>query len=162
MRSIPFLAAAGNHDLIDRGRMLVLAFLAGVAVNVGREFIPYSKGLCACCAVLALLLLSFPAVQFLAVLPVAYLTVWLGLLNPPRVLFLTRGDYSYGVYLYGFVVQQLIRQLLPQQVGSMMALFVGALIVSFGLAYVSWHVVEKPALRLKRLIGARSIAPHRT
>ncbi len=55
------------------------------------------------------------------------------------------GDYSYGVYLYGFLVQQSMREIFPdmylrthQMVCMLVALILGAL---------SWHLVEKPVMQ---------------
>lgn len=57
-------------------------------------------------------------------------------------------DYSYGVYIYSFVVQQTMARFGVQALGYWgFALSTGA--VSFGLAFLSWHLVEKQALRLK-------------
>ena len=137
------------------GRMLVLCFLSGVSVYVARAVIPYSKALCALCAVLSVGFLSLPGAQFLAPLPVAYMTVWLGLLNPPKARLLSSGDYSYGIYLYGFVIQQCIVHFFKGSVGSMFTLFVTGLLGASLFACFSWHVIEKPALRLKRVISSR-------
>ncbi len=57
------------------------------------------------------------------------------------------GDYSYGVYIYAFPVQQIIANLLsPISPWPMVAL---SGIVTLMLAVISWHVVEKRFLRLK-------------
>jgi peptidoglycan/LPS O-acetylase OafA/YrhL len=62
------------------------------------------------------------------------------------------GDYSYGVYVYAFPVQQVISQLVTPHSGWI--LFLLAMPVTFGLAVLSWHFVERPALDLKtRLTG---------
>jgi peptidoglycan/LPS O-acetylase OafA/YrhL len=57
------------------------------------------------------------------------------------------GDFSYGLYLYAFPVQQIIAKLLPGI--SLLLANLGALLVTLALAYISWHVVEQPVLRLK-------------
>ena len=82
------------------------------------------------------------------------LTVWLGLRDPPRAAILRSGDYSYGIYLYGFVIQQLVMDLIGERIGSALALFAIALPTSAAIAVLSWHVVERPALRLKRILSA--------
>lgn len=57
-------------------------------------------------------------------------------------------DYSYGLFLYAFPVQQSIAALAPG-IGPwpMCAL---ATTITLALAYLSWHLIEAPALRLKR------------
>lgn len=57
------------------------------------------------------------------------------------------GDYSYGLYLYGFVVQQLVAHWFPQFGPG--RLFAASFPVALCLAIASWHLIEKPALRFK-------------
>jgi peptidoglycan/LPS O-acetylase OafA/YrhL len=57
------------------------------------------------------------------------------------------GDYSYGVYIYAFPVQQAIAFLYPQlNFGIYVALCTA---VTLTLAIFSWHLVEKAALAFK-------------
>lgn len=59
------------------------------------------------------------------------------------------GDLSYGVYIYAFPIQQLVigwgrgRQI---PFGALLAM---SLLLTWGFAYLSWHVVEARALRFK-------------
>jgi len=57
------------------------------------------------------------------------------------------GDYSYGVYLYGWLSQQLIMTLYPD--ASNMKNTLLSCMMAFGFAVVSWHLIEKPAMRLR-------------
>jgi len=57
------------------------------------------------------------------------------------------GDYSYGVYIYAFPVQQSIAALVPTI--DVARLFIYAFVVTLSLAILSWHFIEKPALQLK-------------
>lgn len=76
------------------------------------------------------------------------------------------GDFSYGTYLYGFLVQQIVWQLWPN-----LPLWIDIVIVvlaTSALAACSWYAVERPALAAaRRLASARpaeresSIAPPR-
>jgi peptidoglycan/LPS O-acetylase OafA/YrhL len=42
-----------------------------------------------------------------------YTIIFLGLTPLPRLPLYSRGDYSYGIYLYGFPLQQAILDLFP-------------------------------------------------
>lgn len=53
-------------------------------------------------------------------------------------------DYSYGIYLYGFVVQQAVSSLYPAM-NSYLSLLIAVPITVF-LAALSWHWVERPCL----------------
>jgi peptidoglycan/LPS O-acetylase OafA/YrhL len=58
------------------------------------------------------------------------------------------GDFSYGVYVYAFPVQQTAAMLLGKHVSPAL-IFILSLPVTLVLAYLSWRLIEKPALRLK-------------
>lgn len=58
------------------------------------------------------------------------------------------GDYSYGVYLYGWPAQQLIAWAFPGFSGTQNCLTASAIALICGIA--SWHLIEKRALRLKK------------
>jgi peptidoglycan/LPS O-acetylase OafA/YrhL len=62
---------------------------------------------------------------------------------------LTRGtDLSYGLFLYGFPVQQMLAYTLGSQMGPWWNFTLATLICAC-LAYLSWHLVEKRALAWK-------------
>lgn len=54
------------------------------------------------------------------------------------------GDPSYGIYIYGFLIQQCIANLFPGQ-GFFLHL-VTAVIIAIGVGYLSWYLIEKPAI----------------
>lgn len=83
-------------------RSLVLCFLAGVLLYVTRALVPYSKIVLLAAAALSALFLSRASLYAFSPIPIAYVTVWLGLQNPPKLPVIFSGDYSYGVYLYAF------------------------------------------------------------
>jgi peptidoglycan/LPS O-acetylase OafA/YrhL len=57
------------------------------------------------------------------------------------------GDYSYGVYIYAFPVQQAVLQLFPSL--SIPTYVLCSLALTLMLAAASWHLVEQRALRWK-------------
>lgn len=57
------------------------------------------------------------------------------------------GDYSYGVYIYAFPVQQTLVSLWPTM--DMTVYIAWTLVISLSLAVASWHLVERQALHLK-------------
>ena len=77
-------------------------------------------------------------------LTLAYAVIAMGLVSTPilcRAAFF--GDLSYGTYLYAFPMQQVMLDH-----GRDWAI-VRCTLASLGLAFLSWHLVEAPALRLK-------------
>ena len=58
------------------------------------------------------------------------------------------GDFSYGIYLYAFPLQQIVIMLLgPEQPYVVLASL--TFIATFIFAWLSWHYIEKPMLQLK-------------
>jgi peptidoglycan/LPS O-acetylase OafA/YrhL len=58
-------------------------------------------------------------------------------------------DLSQGIYLYAFPVQQAIASFPPLRFPALN--FLVALPVAAALAWLSWHFVEQPFLRMKNL-----------
>ncbi len=56
-------------------------------------------------------------------------------------------DYSYGIYIYAFPVQQSLVSFWPQM--PLFAYLFSTFVITVALAAVSWHFVEKPALKYK-------------
>lgn len=130
------------------GALLIATFMFGVSLYLYRELLPLNRVTAVTSAVLTLLLLDrFPYGDFLAPLPAAYFTIHLGMLNPSRK-WLMGADYSYGIYLYGFTIQQAVVCVFPIARAWQWNIMINVpLVVLF--AAVSWHFVEKPAQRLR-------------
>lgn len=64
------------------------------------------------------------------------------------------GDFSYGTYLYGFLIQKIL-QLTVARNWSTAEFFIAAVALSLSAAFLSWHLVEKRFL-------ARRPEPRRT
>ncbi len=62
------------------------------------------------------------------------------------------GDLSYGTYIYGFPVQQTLVWATDNQLSVHNSLAITT-VITLALAWMSWHWVEAPALRLKIWIG---------
>jgi peptidoglycan/LPS O-acetylase OafA/YrhL len=60
-------------------------------------------------------------------------------------------DYSYGIYIYAFPVQQTWVYFWPQM--PLPTYFLCTFFTTLVLAALSWHFVEKPALKLKPFRG---------
>jgi peptidoglycan/LPS O-acetylase OafA/YrhL len=133
------------------GLVLVLNFLAGLLLFRFRDRVPLSFPLFLASTVLVELLMNIRGGDYFAALPIAYCAAFLGTLNPPRQKMLFSGDYSYGVYLYGFPIQQAAVALIPLARTPVMN-FVIAYPLAFALAIASWHIIEKPASKLKKQV----------
>lgn len=150
------LAVAG--DLVLTGgqsvtavpvKLLVLAFVMGNVCYLWRDRVIYSAPLFSACLVFGVVTIGLPGWAYLALPALTYCVVFAGCTRLPRVPILSGGDYSYGIYLYAFPVQQTVAFLAPglRQWYWNIAM---SLPVAIALAMVSWHLVERPALRLRR------------
>ncbi|WP_027799949.1 acyltransferase family protein [Paraburkholderia dilworthii] len=82
--------------------------------------------------------------QPLFYLAFVYGVLWVGT-TPLLRRFVPRHDYSYGIYLYGFMVQQCVADIAPQ-LDHMAAVLVAAPFILL-CAALSWHFVERPVLK---------------
>ena len=140
-----------NHGPLP-GFSLVMCFLAGLTIYFARDAIPLSRRLAVLSGLLLFLLLSIPLGDYLLCYPAAYLTVWLGLCDPKANALHRLGDLSYGVFLYGFPVQQVVASTGDWARHWYINLAL-AIPLSCVVAFVSWRLVERPALRLKNHLG---------
>lgn len=139
-------------SVIDVWHLLLPSFLWGVVFYLYADRIEWSARLMSIALLSAILLLQqTSALTTFAAVPVAYVTVWLGLLRPPRGWLIRSGDYSYPLYLYSFPIQQAIIVAVPFGRIWWINLIV-AIPIGFGLAFFSWHCVEHPAQSLRPYI----------
>ncbi len=134
---------------LDEYREFAAFFAAGAACWFHRERIPVSTALLIALAALAVVFADSAAYPVLLRVAIGYATLWLA--YGARLPKLDRiGDYSYGIYLYGFPMQQLVAAWFPA-LGPWTSLVL-SLPLSLACAVVSWHGVEKPAQALRRFV----------
>ena len=138
-------------------------FMVGAAIAVLGPRLPLRLDL----AILALIATSvLDAVAPAAADPVwwlvlPYLIITIGTFRTPVISRAGRfGDFSYGLYLYAFPVQQALVAVAPRLPFWLSTLC--TLAVSLLFAVASWHLVEKVALRFKgaRRSAAESLVTH--
>jgi peptidoglycan/LPS O-acetylase OafA/YrhL len=126
-------------------------FLAGSVFYAFRGRIPRSAAL-AGVSVIALAAAHALDGGPAAAVPVfgTYLVLYLAYAREiPLQSFGRHGDFSYGTYLYAFPIQQLLVMYLPGR-WKVASLFVAASVLALAAGFLSWHLVEKHFLRLKR------------
>ena len=128
-----------------------LYFLVGAYLYLHRRNIAYRPVV----AGALLLLLGFsaltPYLTVAGVIAIPYLVIYAAHLPVPYLNEFGRpGDFSYGIYIYHYPVQQV----LIQATGNALTLPVLCGLsfpATFALAFLSWHAVEKRALAAKNL-----------
>ncbi len=150
----PYLLEVPQYLVRPTGDMLVVSFLCGVCIYQFREMIPHHWSLMVVSLVIALVMFSTHGHNYWGAPFAAYVTVYFGLLKAPKLPAVMSGDYSYGLYLFAFPMQQLYVQLFPDaRIWYLNALF--AIVLGMAYAAFSWHVVEKPIMaRRNSILGA--------
>jgi peptidoglycan/LPS O-acetylase OafA/YrhL len=150
-----WLTAAATHpDLPLRATNMLdlgLPFATGTAMWLWKDRIPLTLwgvgGSLALTAALAdTSLYGIALTAFLA-----YTTFWLAYIPGGWIRTYNRlGDYSYGVYIYAFPAQGLAVWLTGGEAMTPLANMVLALPLTLIPSVLSWHILEKPALALRR------------
>jgi peptidoglycan/LPS O-acetylase OafA/YrhL len=130
-------------------------FLCGTYFMVGAVFQRFGlerwyslSNTLAAATILLCLERSVPLLQHAAWVLLPFVVLSFGLAHSPLLERLTRrGDYSYGMYIYAFPIQQAVAYLEPD-IGIEAHLLV-CFVVAVLLAALSWHLVERHALALK-------------
>lgn len=141
---------------------LGMFFYAGVVLYLFREYVPLTWKIALPLLALMTAGVSTAVWPLLLGLGLPYLVIYAAHLDIPRLpRFGKYGDFSFGIYIFSFPLQQLMMLWIgPEQLslGAFMALSYAA---SLAVGVVSWHFIEKPALRLKRYLPQRKpgVAP---
>ena len=131
------------------GPVLVIAFLCGILFHLYRDVIPLSLALFGVVLVVGLGLSALPHGAYYLPVPATYLCVYLGLTKPRPIWLVSSGDYSYGLYLYGYPLQQALASIGPATQHWWVSVGI-ALPAALLVAVCSWTFVEKPALGLRK------------
>lgn len=122
-------------------------FLAGMVFYFLADRVPVDARLATVSLACLGMLLLVDWVHVAGGLPLAYALLWAGTVIPAR--WAQRHDISYGVYIYAFPVQVLLEWYVPSL--GVAAHIVLAITLTVPLAWASWLLVERPAMRLKHL-----------
>jgi len=136
-------------------------FFAGVAAYICRDKILYSRAAAIAAAAIIGLASALcpetwnnPLVYFAMALPLTIVVLTLGLSPLSLPLPFRNGDYSYGIYLFAFPVQQMLAQCGADRgewaLNAMLTMPIATI-----LAIFSWHFVEQPMLATKSVIAGR-------
>jgi peptidoglycan/LPS O-acetylase OafA/YrhL len=137
---------------------LVLLFALGSLACVWRKAIPVSLALAAT-ALLLVIVNPWDLARGALFAPLLAYVVLVAAYHPRLAwpAFNRVGDYSYGVYVYSFPIQQTLVQRIPGiDPGPLFALAMAATLV---VAAISWHGLERPALGLKSRFGPPDRTP---
>lgn len=125
---------------------LLACFAAGAALRSSRWTPPWWAAVAAGGLVALVVALRLP-LSFVVILALCVIVVYVGSLRLAALApVLRRGDPSYGMYIYGYAVQQLLVWLGVGR-GAWGVLATVSVAVLLALGYASWYSVESPVLR---------------
>lgn len=107
------------------------------------------------------LVISVPARVFVPAFPIfgSFLIIRVALApRLPPVRAARFGDLSYGLYIYGWPIEQCVVYASGDRI-AWWALFLIATTITVPMAFLSWHLVEKRCRWRRRATGTRTLAP---
>jgi len=124
-------------------------FLAGSVFFLYAENIPVKRNLFVCLVVAAVVGLRMGLHNVVGPVALPYILLYLGKKLPLRKIS-KWGDYSYGIYIYAFPIQQTLVFFGINSYG-IVCYFALSVLITLLLAIMSWCFIEKPCLGLKGL-----------
>lgn len=134
----------------DLNRQMIAYFFSGVALAILRPYWEkHSWWVIFFMTLLTVILIKIQWIFTAAFLALPFLIVFFGCKGMPILIgFGKFGDPSYGIYLYAFPIQQLMIFYFYENYGFVGTLIFSVIITVF-VAYASWHIIEKNAIKLK-------------
>jgi len=132
---IPALFAFSNLDAF------IAAFLVGMCAQLWKEQLAFTPRFCAGLGLLIALLLAYGGFRLAAPVVVPFFLLGVGSLFSLRL----KADFSYGIYIYSFPLQQLLLAA-GWGMASVWLFFSLSAAVSVAFAAFSWFLIEKRAL----------------
>ena len=139
-------------------KILLVTFVLGAAAYHWNNWIVISTRNVICALFFAIVGFLYTPAMIIGLLALVYIVIYVGTKRLYLPYFLRNGDYSYGIYLFGFPIQQTLVYFLPLGYRSGLIILTLGLPLTLIFAMISWHFVEKPTLRLKNKFKVASKA----
>ena len=161
--TIIFLSIINMYENFGRptdvypAHVVVFYFFSGVLAYHWRSKIYLHMIFFALSLPLSYLCVINPALVYFGAIPTTYIMIYLGLKKIPLIRPFRNGDYSYGIYLFNFPIQQGVLDVFPH-IGNWWLLMSISIPLTIIFSAFSWHYIEKPALSLKNHNWEKSLS----
>ena len=143
-----------TESFVSNALHLLLPFYLGATAYVLRRYVPLRPLILVGLTALAVAAHETVARELTEKILITYAVLWLAFLPLSGRAALERlGDCSYGIYILAFPIQQTLRLLMPDI--APLELFGLAMITTVPLALISWHLIERPAMKARNHLVAR-------
>jgi peptidoglycan/LPS O-acetylase OafA/YrhL len=124
-------------------------FTSGALLYLYRSQVPFTQRLFLASLSILILSLGFKSYSWVAPFCLSYVTIASSILLPFHK-FGKYGDYSYGLYIYAYPIQQTIYFFNPD-VPNVFAFVLLSMVFTLPVSWLSWNLIEQPCLKLKTL-----------
>jgi peptidoglycan/LPS O-acetylase OafA/YrhL len=127
-------------------------FAAGLCAYVYRDFINLNKWIAVFSLFVWIASFGTSFMDLVSFMALPYVILYLGFSKIIYGNVISKyGDFSYGMYIYAFPVQQMIMHFYGEKI-TFSVFFLLAYLLSLVMGVLSWHLIEKRALKLKKVI----------
>ncbi|MBC7605151.1 MAG: acyltransferase [Ramlibacter sp.] len=142
----------GDPQLVVPQNVLIYYFFAGVFAFHWRDKIMLNGWWALAAFSMSALIPQQHMWSYVLSVPVVYCVVYFGMQRVPTFGVVKRNDFSYGIYLYNCPILAGVVAATSNRF-AWYELFVIGTVLSAPFALMSWKLIEKPSLKLKRLFA---------
>ncbi len=138
---------------VDHALRLGSTFLIGAALFMYRDKIRLNIFIAIALWLVVIAVKSTFLYQLSMFFAMSYSIFWIAYVPKGRLLLFNKlGDFSYGIYIFGFPLQQLVIWSMPNV--NPMELFVYSSIIILVFASASYYIIEKPAMKKHKVLAS--------
>lgn len=143
--------------IFSQGMTVIPFFFVGSLLYYARNRIPISFAGFVISLIAMVAIIRYMQIFPLFPFALGYATIYLGFYSNSVFDWFQKNDYSYGIYIFGFPIQQTLVTFFP----TGMTWWANALLaypIVLCLAALSWHFVERPSLRYARGLDKKMLS----